>query len=88
LAVLWSQKTFRIRAGVQRLVDKKTDRDFSRWGIKEMKRGIGGVVGSKNAWIAPWLLNSKHRKLRNAAISKKGRHDFTLGGVHIVLQDF
>jgi hypothetical protein len=53
-----------------------------------MKRRIGGFVGSKNAWIVPWLLNSKHRKLRNAGIGKKGRHDFALGGVHIVLQDF
>jgi hypothetical protein len=53
-----------------------------------MKRRIGRVVGSKNAWSRPWLLNGKHRKLRNAGISKKGRHDFALGGVHIVLQDF
>ncbi len=53
-----------------------------------MKRRIGRVLGSMNAWITPWLLNSKHRKLRDVWISKKGRHDFALGGVHIVLKDF
>ncbi len=53
-----------------------------------MKRRIGRIVSSKNAWITPWLLNSKYRKLRNAGISKKGCHDFALSGVHIVLQDF
>ncbi len=53
-----------------------------------MKRRIGMVVGSKDAWITPWLLNSKHRKLRDVGISKKGHHDFALGGVHIVLKDF
>jgi hypothetical protein len=53
-----------------------------------MERRIGRVVGSKNTWVTPWLLNSKHRELRNAGVSKKGRHDFTLGGVHILLQDF
>jgi hypothetical protein len=53
-----------------------------------MKRRIGMAVGSKKAWITPRLLNSKHRKLRHAGISQKGHHDFALGGVHIVLQDF
>jgi hypothetical protein len=53
-----------------------------------MERRIRGVVGSKNAWIAPWLLNSKHREPRNAGTGKKGAHDFALGVVHIVLQDF
>ncbi len=52
-----------------------------------MKRRIGRVVGSKNAWITPRLLISKHRKLGNARISKEGLHDFDLGGVHIVLKD-
>jgi hypothetical protein len=33
-------------------------------------------------------LNSKHREFRNAGISLKGRHDFALSGMHIVLQDF
>ncbi len=42
-------------------------------------------MGSENA---PCLLNSKHRDLRSTGVSKKGHHDFTLGGVHIVLQDF
>ncbi len=50
-----------------------------------MKRDIGRVMGSKNAWITPWLLNSKHKKLINVGISKKGLHDFALSGVHIVL---
>jgi hypothetical protein len=45
-------------------------------------------MSSKNAWTLPWLLNSKHRELRDAGVSKEGRHNFALGGVHIVLQDF
>jgi hypothetical protein len=53
-----------------------------------MQRRIGRVVGSKNVWVTTWLLDSKHRELRNAKVSKKGCHDFTLGGVHIILQDF
>ncbi len=53
-----------------------------------MKRRIGRVVGSKNTWITPRLLNSKNKKLGYARISKEGRHDFALGGVHIVLKDF
>jgi hypothetical protein len=52
-----------------------------------MKRRIGRVVGSGYAWITPWPLNSKHRILRNAGVSEKGRHDFALGCVHIVLKD-
>jgi hypothetical protein len=53
-----------------------------------MERRIGRVVGSGNALIMPWLLNSKHRELRNTGIRKKGHHYFALSGVHIVLQDF
>ncbi len=61
---------------------------MSRWGVKEMERRIGRVVGSKNMWVTPWLLNSKHRELRNAGVSKKGRYDLTLGDVHIILQEY
>jgi hypothetical protein len=32
IAVIWSQKTCKIGAGVQRLVEKKTDWGFSRRG--------------------------------------------------------
>jgi hypothetical protein len=53
-----------------------------------MERRIGRVVGSNNMWVMPGLLNSKHRELRNVGVSKKGHHDFTLGGGHIILQDF
>ncbi len=45
-------------------------------------------MSSKNSWITPWLLNSKHRELRDAAVSKNWCHDFALGDVHIVLQEF
>ncbi len=44
-------------------------------------------MGSKNASILAWLLNIKYKELRNTGISKKGRHDFALSGVDIVLQD-
>jgi hypothetical protein len=53
-----------------------------------MKSRIRRVMGSENAWITPWLFNSKNRKLRNVRISKEGRHNFALSGVHIVLKDF
>ncbi len=53
-----------------------------------MKGRIGRVMGSKNAWILLWLLNSKFRELRNAGVRKKGGHDCALSGVNIVLQDF
>jgi hypothetical protein len=53
-----------------------------------MKRRMGRVMGGKNAWIAPQILKSKHKKLRSAGISKEGCHDFALNGVHIVLHDF
>jgi hypothetical protein len=52
-----------------------------------VKRRIGRVMGSKNASILAWLLNIKYKELRNTGISKKGRHDFALSGVDIVLQD-
>jgi hypothetical protein len=44
-------------------------------------------VCSKNALITLRLLKSKHKKLRDAGISKKGYHDFALGSLHIVLPD-
>jgi hypothetical protein len=53
-----------------------------------MKRRFRRVVGSKNTWITPRLLNSKHKKLGYARISKEGCQDLALGGVHIVLKDF
>jgi hypothetical protein len=53
-----------------------------------MKRGVGQIISRKNAWILPWLLNRKHRELRNAGVSKEGSHDFALGCVHIVLHEF
>ncbi len=45
-------------------------------------------MSSMNAWILPRFLNSKYRELRNALVSKEGRHEFALGSVHIVLEDF
>ncbi len=45
-------------------------------------------MGHKNVWILPKLLNSENRKLRNAGVSKKGRHDFALSSVNNDLQSF
>ncbi len=57
-------------------------------GVKDMNKTDGQVTGSKNAWILPWLLNSKYRELRNAGVSKNGHQDFALSSVDIVLQNF
>ncbi len=46
-------------------VDKETDLGFSRWEMTGMKRRVGWVMSSKNAWILPQFLNSKNRELRS-----------------------
>jgi hypothetical protein len=45
-------------------------------------------MSNKNVWILPWLMDSKHRALRNAGFSKEGHYEFAFSGVHNVLQDF
>ncbi len=45
-------------------------------------------MGCVNVWIAPWFLDSKYSKLRNAIISEERGRDFAFSSVDIILKDF